>query len=134
MPGAVRRIDLDTLPSQSQGTLEVEPLPRRNAAYEEHDRRPRGVDRSEALGLPLELDVVFGQAAPVICLPREDPGRGTYARVAAARERLLGKRRRALEVAAMFRGSPGGVEPAGARIVVVAPFVPAILLIASSSV
>ena len=67
-----------------------------------------------------KLDVVVGQAAPVICLPGEDPGSGTYTRVAATGQGPLGKHRRALEVAAMFRSSPGGVEPAGARIVVFA--------------
>ena len=78
------------------------------------------MERSEALGLRLEVDVVVGQAAPVICLPGEDPGSGTYTRVAATGQGPLGKHRRALEVAAMFRSSPGGVEPAGARIVVFA--------------
>ena len=67
-----------------------------------------------------KLDVVFGLAAPVICLPGEDPGRRTYARVVATGQGPLGKHRRALEVAGMFRRSPGGVEPAGARIVVFA--------------
>jgi hypothetical protein len=78
------------------------------------------VERSEALGLLLELDVVFGQAAPVICLPGEDPGSGTYAWVAPTGQGPLGKHPRALEVAGMFRSSPGGVEPAGARIVLLA--------------
>ena len=73
---------------------------------------------SEALGLRLELDVVFGQAAPVICLPGEDPGRRTHVRIVATGQGPLGKRPRALEVAAMLRCSPGRVEPAGARIVV----------------
>ena len=74
--------------------------------------------RSEALGLRLELDVVFGLAAPVICLPGEDPGRRTYAPVVATGQGPLSKHPRTLEIAAMFRSSPGGVEPAGARIVV----------------
>jgi len=78
------------------------------------------VEWSEALGLRLELDVVLGQAAPLIYLPGEDPGRRTYARVAAMSQSPLGKRPRALEVAAVLRCSPGGVEPAGARIVVFA--------------
>jgi hypothetical protein len=78
------------------------------------------VERSEALGLLLELDVVFSQAAPVICLPGEDPGSSTYAWIAPTGQGPLGKDCRALEVAGMFRSSPGGVEPAGARIVVFA--------------
>ena len=75
---------------------------------------------SEALGLRLELDVVLGQAAPLIYLPGEDPGRRTYARVAAMSQSPLGKRPRALEVAAVLRCSSDGVEPAGSRIVIFA--------------
>jgi hypothetical protein len=78
------------------------------------------VGRSDALGLHLEVNIVVGQASPVICLPGEDRGSGTDTRVADTGQGLLGKHRRALEVAGMFRCSPGGVEPAGARIVVFA--------------
>jgi len=78
------------------------------------------VGRGEALGLPLEVDVVLGQAAPVICLPGENHGSGTYAWVAATAQGPLGEHRRALEVAAVLRCSPGSVEPAGARIVIFA--------------
>ena len=74
------------------------------------------MERSEALGLRLELDVVFCQTAPVICLPGEDPRRRTYVRVAGTGQGLLGKHRCALEVAGMFRSAPGGVEAPGARI------------------
>jgi len=76
------------------------------------------VGKSEALGLRLEFDVVLGQAAPVICLPGENPGSGMDTRVAAACQGPLGEHRRAVEVPGMFRSSPGGMEPAGARIVV----------------
>ena len=75
---------------------------------------------SEAIGFCLEVDVVVGQAAPVVCLPGEDPGSGTHTRVADTRQGPLGKQRRALEVAGVLRSSPGGVEPKGARIVVFA--------------
>jgi hypothetical protein len=78
------------------------------------------VEWSEALGLRLELDVVFGQAAPVVYLPGEDPGSGTHTWVADTRQGPLGKQRRALEVAGMLGRPSGGVEPAGARIVVFA--------------
>src|SRR6187399_1029626 len=105
-PGGVHRHDLDAPPRQSQSTLEVEPPRRCVAAHKEHECRPCGVGWSEALGLRLELDVVFGLAAPVICLPGEDPGRRTYARVAATGQGPLGKRPCALEVAAMLRCSP----------------------------
>jgi hypothetical protein len=53
-------------------------------------------------------------------LPVEDPDSGTYTRVAAAVQGPLGKNRRTLEVAGMFGSSPGGVEPAGDRIVIFA--------------
>jgi hypothetical protein len=84
----------------------------------EQECRPCGVELSEALGLRLEVDVVVGQAAPVIYLPGQEPGGGTYTRVAATSQGPLCKHRRALEVAGMFRSSPGGMEPEGARIVV----------------
>jgi hypothetical protein len=77
-----------------------------------------GVERSEVLGLRLEVDVVVGQAAPVIYLPGEDPGTGTYTWVAATGQGPLGKHRRAVKIAGMFRGSPSGVEPEGACVVV----------------
>src|SRR5439155_3176228 len=119
-PGAVHRVDLDTLPRQSQRTLELKPPARCTADHIEQECRPCGVEGSEALSLCLEVDVVCGQAAPVIYLPGEDPGSGTYTRVAATGQGPLGKHRRALEVAGMFRSSPGGVEPARAGIVTVA--------------
>jgi hypothetical protein len=78
------------------------------------------VERSEVFGLSLEVVVVVGQAAPVIDLPVEDRGSGTYAWVAATAQGPLGEHRRALEVAGVFRGSPGGVEPESGRIVVFA--------------
>jgi len=53
-------------------------------------------------------------------LPGEEPGRGTHTRVANAGQGPLGKHDRALQVAAVFRRSPGGVEPAGARVIVFA--------------
>jgi len=75
---------------------------------------------SEVLGLSLEVGVVKGQTSPVTYLPVEDPGSGTYARVADTGQGPLGKHRGALEVAGMFGSSPGGVEPTSGRIVVFA--------------
>jgi hypothetical protein len=76
------------------------------------------VERSKALGLPLEIDIIVAQTAPIVCLPGEDRDSGTDTRVADTGKRPLGKHPRTLEIAAMFRSSPGGVQPAGARIVV----------------
>src|SRR5262249_21630773 len=101
-----------------QRTLEVERAPSCLTADPEHECRSCGVERSDTLGLRLEIDRVVGQTAPVICLPGEDGGSGTDTRVAAAGEGTPGKHRCALEIAAMFRKSSGVVKSAGARIVV----------------
>jgi hypothetical protein len=67
------------------------------------------VEWSDTLGLRLEVDTIVGQAAPVVYLPGEDRGSGTDTRVADTGKCPLGKHPRALEIAAMFRSSPGGV-------------------------
>src|SRR6476469_4360409 len=90
------------------------------AAHPEHECRSCGVGRSDALRLHLEVNIVVGQASPVICLPGEDRGSGTDTRVADTGKGLLGKHPRALEVAGMFRSAPGGVEAPRARIVLFA--------------
>src|SRR6476646_5716457 len=117
-PGGVHRDHLDALSGQSQRTLEVERPEGCTAAHPEHECRSCGVERSDTLSLRLEVDSVVGQAAPVIYLPGENRGSGTDTRVVDAGKGPLGKHPRTLEIAAMFRSSPGGVQPAGARIVV----------------
>jgi len=77
------------------------------------------MERREVLGLCLEVDLV-GPATPVTYLPGEDCGSSADTRVAATVQGPLGEQRRALEIAGMFGSSPGGVQPAGDRIVVFA--------------
>ena len=67
------------------------------------------MERSDTLGLRLEIDTIVGQTAPVVCLPGEDRDSGTDTRVADTGKGPLGKHPRAVEIAAMFRSSPGGV-------------------------